>query len=111
MAGETTMLRERYEEPRLLSNYCDNRLTINGYGKWNHLVSSLGQLLKDILNLFAAHSRLEGDTQYRFQHFYNDIKAYDYEKVDEAIKEYIAETRLISDFPFEMTRLRNFILS
>lgn len=111
VAGETTMQRGRYQKLRQLSNYCDNRQTINGYEKWNHLVSNLGQLLKDILNLFDAHSRLEGDAQYRFHHFYNDFKPYDYEKVDEATREYIAETQLISDLVFEMTRLCNFILS
>lgn len=110
VAGETTIQCGRYEKLRLLSNYCDNRQQIDGYEKWNSLIFNLGQLLKDILNLFDAHSRLEGGTQFRFQHFYNDIRPYNYEKSEEALKEYKAEIMLIADLIFELTRLCNLIL-
>ena len=101
---------DRYEKLRLLSNYCDNRQHVEGYEHWDSLISNFGQLLKDILNLFDAHSRLEGETQYRFQHFYNDIRPYNHEKAEEALNEYKAEIWLIADLTFELTRLCNLIL-
>ena len=110
VAGETTIQIDRYEKLRLLSNYCDNRQHVEGYEHWDSLIANFGQLLKDILNLFDAHSRLEGETQYRFQHFYNDIRPYNHEKAEEALNEYKAEIWLIADLTFELTRLCNLIL-
>ena len=60
--------------------------------------------------MFDAHSRLEGETQYRFHHFYNDIRPYNHEKAEEALNEYKAEIWLIADLTFELTRLCNLIL-
>ena len=107
--GYPTLKVERYTILRDLVVYCKNRQKVKGYEEWNELISNLGIVLEDTLNVFDMHSRERSDGLYYFHKFYKDQVGFN-PNYDELSNEYIEESLLISDLTFELTRILNYIL-
>lgn len=107
--GYPTLKVERYTILRDLVVYCKNRQKVKGYEEWTEIISNLGAVLEDTLNVFDMHSRERADGQYYFHKFYKDYPGYN-PNYEEQSNEYIEESFLISDLTFELTRILNYIL-
>lgn len=107
--GYPTLKVERYTILRDLVVYCKNRQKVKGNEEWNELISNLGAVLEDTLNVFDLHSRERADGQYYFHKFYKDHSDFN-PNYEEQSNEYIEESLLISDLTFELTRILNYIL-
>lgn len=107
--GYPTLKVERYTMLRDLVVYCKNRQKVKGNEDWNELISNLGAVLEDTLNVFDLHSRERADGQYYFHKFYKDHPGFN-PNYEEQSNEYIEESLLISDLTFELTRILNYIL-
>lgn len=108
--GDSIMQTSRYEQLRTLCDYCNHRQVVNGFEEWNSLITNFSQVITDLLDVFDAHSRLEGGNRYRFQHFYNEVKGWNPNEYNRLHTNYVTEVWLIADLTFEMTRLANLIL-